>query len=117
MAASIGASLKSAYCLDDDSHQLKEGGIYNSIKKEISDELKLDLEDIENKDIDIFAFYRDLVEGGKPQFLFYYKTQKYNKEEFQRYFKNKIKESKKNKDIRNKLKLLIDGNEFEFLTP
>lgn len=58
----------------------------------------------------IFAFYRDLVEGGKPQFLLYYK------------FGNKKLDVKFNKDgyesslKQDKSTAMIDGTKYAFLT-
>jgi len=70
---SIGASLKTAYALD-------EKGVFTvkklkkAITKEIEAELKIKEEDI--KEIAIIALYRDCVECGKPQFLVSAKSEK-----------------------------------------
>lgn len=118
-ATSVGASYKLKYGIEEDG-TLTERMLYNAIAKEIEDELKLKPAD--PKDFDIFAFYRDLVEGGKPQFLFYYKCKngKYmgekndataglNAETFKRYFNKAAADEKKKKDV------TIDGSKFEFL--
>lgn len=66
-ATSIGASMKVKYALDE-YHRLTSEGIQRAIKHEIEDELKISQVDITN--ITIMTAYRDLVEGGKPQFAF-----------------------------------------------
>ena len=69
---SVGASLKTKYCLDENMHFTFEG-LLNGIRKEMQDELKLtkDVTDGFNGEYIICA-YRDIVEGNKPQLLFYY---------------------------------------------
>ncbi len=79
---SVGASLKSKYALNDDK-ELTKDGILNAIREEIVDELNLDkLDNYNERKSEIFAefsfdsiyyAYRELVEGGKPQLLFYTK--------------------------------------------
>ena len=79
---SVGASLKTKYALNEEMLLTKEG-IINAIKNEIEDELNLDkLDDYKNRREQIFKgfcfdnvhyTYRELVEGGKPQLLFYVK--------------------------------------------
>ncbi len=73
-ATSIGASLKTMYALDyEHDFTMSDDSLGNAIVGEIKDELHiaedgaLNPENVKNS---IFAFYRDLVEGGKPQFLF-----------------------------------------------
>lgn len=90
---------------------------YDSIAESINRELKYFT--VNGKSIDvkgnqikgsIFAFYRDLVEGGKPQFLLYYK------------FGNKKLDVKFNKDgyesclKQDKSTAMIDGTKYAFLT-
>lgn len=110
LANSIGASMKTKYCLND-NRQLDINGISNAIRKEIEDELKIEIPDTENEKLanSIFAFYRDLVEGGKPQFLFYYKTDEYDETSFKEHFKKCFT----NKDNEN---VQIDGSKFHFYT-
>lgn len=63
----------------------------------------------------IFAFYRDLVEGGKPQFLFYYKSNQFeNKDDFKKHFEKALR-LERIKHGNQKL-LDVDGNTFCFLT-
>lgn len=82
LQVSVTASLKSKFALNENGELTKDGLVY-AIKKEIEDELNLEkLKDYKNREKDIFSdfsfenilyFYRELVEGGKPQFLFYSK--------------------------------------------
>ena len=46
--------------------------------------------------ISIFAFYRDIVEGGKPQFLFYYKVD-LTFEEIEKNFNKLLRKDRKKK--------------------
>ncbi len=108
---SIGASLKTKYCLDK-NYKLTKEGLDNAIRMEIHDELKLDINDDYKFSDGIFAFYRDIVEGGKPQFLFYYKDEKHSSLEFERNFKEKIQSKQGKLDIK---KNVVDGKEFAFL--
>ena len=55
----------------------------------------------------IFAFYRDLLEGGKPQFLFYFFFNEFDKDSFIKNFENKSNK----KDGQN---ALVDGTKFIF---
>lgn len=110
---SVGASLKTKYCLDEDGCFTKEK-LSNAIRMEIADELKINISEKEDLCKSIFAFYRDLLEGGKPQFLFYYKTDIYDKEEFEEHFKKVMAEKAAKEE--NKKKQIVDGQEFEFFT-
>ncbi len=79
---SVGASLKTKYALNKDMLLTKDG-IVKAMREEIADELNLTkLECYSERKDDIFnefSFdniyyaYRELVEGGKPQLLFYTK--------------------------------------------
>lgn len=105
LANSIGASLKTKYCLEPDG-RLNRSGISNAIRQEIHDELQLETsEEIDFCDT-IFAFYRDIVEGGKPQFLFYYKSDAITSEQFLKTFSAKLRE----KEIKKK-DTVIDGTQ------
>lgn len=114
LSTSISASLKTKYALTKDRTMTLEG-ISNAIKSEIRDELKIDID----KDADIaqdlsksiFAFYRELTEGGKPQFLFYYKLQKLTKVEVESNFKKSLCENKHDKKT-----AIEDGSELKFYT-
>lgn len=103
LSTSVAASMKTEYCLDTD-RKLVLRTLSDSIRQEISKELKIYIP--ENVDMcrSIFAFYRDLVEGGKPQFLFHYKADITAAE-----FEGKIKKEKK-----NKTNVEADGTVFYF---
>lgn len=109
LADSIGASLKTAYCLDED-RRFTVDGLDAAIRGEIKDELKIDINPDKKLHKGIFAFYRDVVEGGKPQFLFYYKTD-WTSAKVEQVFKAALKEDKKKK----RRKLLTDGKELIFI--
>lgn len=107
---SIGASLKTMYALDEEM-RFTEKGLVESMVKEIFDELKLQEEDFQFSTKNIIAIYRDLVEGGKPQLLFYAKTNKTSQqvnEEFLIATKTKEK-------AYLQTKLAMDGNELIFI--
>lgn len=109
---SVGASLKAAYALNE-KHEFTTKGLSEAIRGEIKDELKIDVDE-EDLTPTIFAFYRELVEGGKPQFLFYYKIDKIDSVAFEAHFREimKIREVKKE----NKKKQVVDGTKFMYLT-
>lgn len=109
LANSIGASMKVKYCYNEQK-QLTVNGIQNAIKWEIYDELKIKLDDSINLTENIFSFYRDLVEGGKPQFLFYIKLDNLTVQEFKDNFIKELNKDKKN----NLNKAIIDGSHFYF---
>ena len=90
---SIGASLKAKYGLDSQG-RFTLAGLQNSILKEIKDELKIGATDIEfSVEKNMIAAYRDLVEGGKPQFLFAAKVNRTHNEITQEFIKQ-VKEVK-----------------------
>ena len=98
---SVAASLKAKYALDE-NQKFDKQGLSEAIKKEITDELYIEFDQDTDLSESIFAFYRDLVEGGKPQFLFYFKFNNYTFNEFQANFYAKYK--KKNN--------VVDGTKF-----
>lgn len=110
---SIGASLKSMYALNKDK-QLDLIGLSKAIRCEIADELKIELPKDEDFTRYIFAFYRDLVEGGKPLFLFYYKTDLMDSRAFKEHFNKEIRKSEEKR--KNKKKVVVDGTHFKFVT-
>lgn len=72
---SIGACLKTKYALDG-SGNFTEAGLRNGILQNIENELKIPksyLADFSIKE-HIIAAYRDMVEGGKPQLLFFIRS-------------------------------------------
>ncbi len=68
---SIGASLKAKYALNEDG-DFTVSGLINAVVHEIKDELKISKDFIET--INLIQAYRDCVECGKPQLLFYSKV-------------------------------------------
>ena len=108
LACSIGASLKSEYALDDNLQFTKEG-LNQAIIKEIKDELNINIAETVDITSSIFTFCRDVLEGGRPQFLFYYKLSNLSSTEFLNQFQTRNKE-----DERYRKK--IDGSKFIFLT-
>lgn len=110
LSDSIGASLKTKYCLDDDMN-LTSKGIGNAICNEIYDELRVRVKNNNEMEKTIFAFYRDILEGGKPQFLFHYKLENMTQKQFEENFIKEIKAKKKEL----KKKAVIDGTKFVFL--
>lgn len=101
LSTSVSASLKTKYALIK-NRELTLDGISNAIKKEVYDELKIDIDADAGTEIDlsksIFAFYRELSEGGKPQFLMYYKLKTATKTEIDKNFQILLKEKGKNKN-------------------
>ncbi len=103
--SSVAASFKTEYALNSD-RKLDDKGISNAIKKETEDELYINLPENADLSKSIFAFYRDIVEGGKPQFLFYYRLENCTYEEFEKNFREKY----------NKSDNVVDGERFIGLT-
>ncbi len=112
-AQGVGASLKAVYALDDNK-ELSSKGISDAIRGEIKDELKIEIPEGEDLTQSIIAFYRDILEGGKPQFLVYYKVKDLDQESFLKQFAEKTKD--KSAKLEDKKKLIIDGNQFCFYT-
>lgn len=110
LAGSIGASLKTKYCLNED-RRLTNAGISNAIRREIYDELRIEIDESIDLCDTVFAFYRDIVEGGKPQFLFYYKSDVVTSEQFDKKFFSEVK-----KHGIGKNDVVQDGTHFEYLT-
>ena len=93
---SISASLKTMYCLDEDGCFTVKG-LIKGIREEIADELKIQDNGIKELDeSNIIAAYRDIVEGNKPQLLFYCLISK-SKEDIDNAFKKAMKEKHKRK--------------------
>ena len=107
-------TLKTKYALTKDRTMTIER-ISNAIKSEVRDELKIDIDDEGDLPQDlsksIFAFYRELSEGGKPQFLFYHKLQKLKKVEIENNFKKSLYGNRNNKKA-----AVEDGSELKFCT-
>ncbi len=95
---SVGASLKTRYALDENG-KFDEVGLGKAILKEIEDELKIPEKEISDEfslEKNLIAAYRDVLEGGKPQLLFYVKSE-WKKDKIEKNFKEKSK--KKNIDM------------------
>lgn len=74
---SVTASLKIKYALNE-SYLFTKDGLMNAIIEEINDELGIPFKTLiteNNEPIQLIAAYRDVLEGGKPQLLFYAKTE------------------------------------------
>ena len=125
---SVSASYKTEYGLNDE-REMSAKCMGNAIRREIADELKITVGKNEPLENCIFAFYRDLVEGGKPHFVFYYRvsnplwTKEYFKEHFKAHFGEeirKLKATKKwrkmTKEEKNKYLTREDGSKFAFFT-
>lgn len=110
---SVGASLKTQYCMNED-YQLTIPGISRAIRKEIEEELMMDIDNDEDMTKYIFAFYRDLVEGGSPQFLFHYKTDKYDSKTYAEHFKKTISTSGMRRE--NRKHAIVDAKKLAFFT-
>jgi hypothetical protein len=67
---SVGAVIRTKYALDEKGN-FTVAGLRNAVISSIGDELKIVPENINVDSIKIIAAYRDCVEGGKPQILFY----------------------------------------------
>lgn len=79
-----------------------------------SDELKIDVPESYRLDQSIFAFYRDIVEGGKPQFLFYIKLSNLTVDDFEKNFYNSTNNKKQKKKEQGKV--ITDGEKIEYFT-
>ena len=113
---SIGASLKIKYALESAESSFEESGIYNSIANEIKDEMGIE-EDVKPE---IICAYRDLVEGGKPQLFFYYKSKLTRDEITEKFSYKGIKKKPLSRVVSKNQKLevamLKDGNKLEWIT-
>ena len=113
LATSIGGSYKTVYGLNEHQCMTKET-LDRAIRMEIKDELKIDVPESYRLDQSIFAFYRDIVEGGKPQFLFYIKLSDLTVDDFERTFYNSISDKKQKKKKQDEV--ITDGEKFEYFT-
>ena len=128
LSTSVAASMKAAYCLND-QQELTAQGISDAIRLEIVDELGIELPRGEDLTKTIFAFYREVVEGGKPQLLFYLKLGDLDRKGFELLqrkrtaaegpvgpadlgFRDRLRR-RRNKEWRT----AVDGSEFVYLTP
>lgn len=119
---SVATSLKSKYAIEDD-YRFTLNGLGNAILEGILDELKLRHDDWENNYFQkhgitsndainsIFAVYRDLVDCGKPQFLFFMRLNFLSSEELLEKF-----ESKKIKNDSEEDEAIHDNKKLKFFT-
>ena len=119
---SIGASLKTKYALDRD-YNFTLDGLQKGIELEIVDELGISFESLTLPDpkyhegalgpIRLLAAYRDMLEGGKPQLLFYTRT-KMTKDQINTIFKglaiNHQTTHKKYDRVENETEMETDGD-------
>lgn len=108
-STSVSASLKAMYAIEyANEFKLTENSLANSIIGEIKSELHISNDKaltIENVKKSIFAFYREYVECGKPQFVFCLELQNITENEMR-------KAITKN----NRNNILVDGNEVCFFS-
>lgn len=108
---SIAASLKAKYALYGKEHEMQAESLGTAIICEIKDELNISEDRAlvsEKAQQSIFAFYRDLVEAGKPQFLFCLQLEDITAEQVRAAIENEDKEKKKG--------VTTDGDKVEFFT-
>lgn len=110
---SVSGSAKTKYALDDD-HVFTTDGLERAILSEIFDEIKIEKKDLEWEGLEksIIRWYRDLVEGGKPHFLFYVKS-KNDRETIENNFKGNGKKNKNVFDVQ--LQMLEDGEQMVWI--
>ena len=120
---SVGASLKVKYALTKDK-KIDTNSISAAIVKEMMSEFNLknldNSKDLEAKMMNDFSFkknvlyfYRDLLECGKPQMMFYYQLP-ISSDEVAKAFTNGIGRAKKDKD-RFSLFCDVDGHKLMFV--
>lgn len=112
ISPSIAASLKCIYCLDK-QHKFSEQGLRNAIEFEIKDELGINFNLKQGEtpvplNTEILAVYRDLLEGGKPQFFFFSQLP-ISKEQVHKAFHDKLQSLRKD-NITD-----VDGDELIFI--
>ena len=112
-SSSISASLKTVYALNyQNNFTMTDNSLGQTIVGEIRDELHIDQDralTAENAQNGIFAFYRDLVECGKPQFIFTLQLQ----DTTEAMLKKSITEFKQPK---GKDTVTVDGTTVEFFS-
>lgn len=125
---SIGASLKAKYALSPTGqHKFTEDGMAWAIVNEIIDELgyganlkgkkKEDcIQELKEKALDsIIAFYRDLVEAGKPQFLFCMELDQ-DEAQVRNGFEEQLKKKADKKVTQKEKEMLMDGTKLFFFS-
>lgn len=97
----ISASYKVKYGVNDDFTITPER-IGTAIKCELFDELGWTEDMLGDVQLEqtIFVFYRNVVEGGKPQFMFHYKNENITEQEVKRLYREHAnKKTKKDKEV------------------
>ena len=96
---SVGASLKARYALADGKDTFSREGLKRAICGEILDECKINYS-VERFSLEenVFAAYRDLIEGGKPQLLFYLHLDDWTREQIDSNFARATKKIKNKKN-------------------
>lgn len=112
-ATSVSGSVKSKYVFAD-NEEVHLDGIKNTIINEITDELKIDSQSLKwgNTNEHLFAWYRDMVEGGKPHFIFYVKV-KETKKMIEENFKKAIR--RKRIFYNSQIRMLEDANKLVWI--
>ena len=108
LGSSVAASLKTRYCLDE-NYNFAISGLESAVIEEINDELGLNISYDEFSIREhLIAIYRELIEGGKPQFLFYIAIDE-NEEQVREYFVENLKIEDR------KYETIVDGTKLAFL--
>lgn len=104
---SVSASLKTKYALDGNG-KFNYQGLIKAILCEIEDKLKIPADKLEelNSDKNFIAAYRDLAEGGKPQFVFFLKSY-WSKDVIQQHFCAGLKRERSDKNSLEKDRISI----------
>lgn len=120
---SVEASLKYKYALNEENYFTCEG-LERGITMEIEDELGIHKDELQQDNggnlgaIHLIAAYRDAVEGGKPQLLFYAKAT-IGKTALEERFYNNVGKSKvtwkSNKESNEKI-MKTDGNKLYWIS-
>lgn len=120
---SIGASCKAQYALsENDGSSMSKGldrdGLRRAIVKEAYDELGITEEESSGFSLDkhVVAFYLDLIEGGKPQLLFYLPVDLTFKEIDSRFVRMSRERAKKERTRHSTFeRMKMDGNALDCL--
>ena len=71
ISSSVSASIKTKYAINSLTYNFTCKGLVNAVKKEVLDELNINIDNISETEIldSIKYFYIDMLDGGKPQFF------------------------------------------------
>lgn len=113
LGPSVGASMKTKYALMDKKFTLH--GLENAICSEIKDELELERDTYSySNGENIIAGYRDLVEGGKPQLLFFVQSTLNRQHILENFRQGRSSRSKKGKQSKEE-QMRRDGEQLLFI--